>query len=187
MAENWRGYILKGRSREKIITFLLDKPYTFTELLGLTGYSRSTLTSHLKALQGDKVIEKKLDEDDGAVFSLTLDSDRLLLEMKSFAFETVMAYLNTFQPQVGVLMRVVVKAAIKTRLQYDSSRLKGGAMLPKDLTEFLSNLNESLTPEDIEVLGLEDGVKLSDYFVPYFKEKGEALIDSVDEEASSRR
>jgi hypothetical protein len=78
---------------------------------------------------------------------------------------------------MGVLMRVVVKAAIKTRLQYDASRFQGEAMLPKDLTEFLRNLNEYLTPEDAEVLGFVEGIKLSDYFVPYFKEKGEVLID----------
>jgi len=74
-------------------------------------------------------------------------------------------------------MRVVVKAAITTRLQYDALKLNGEAKLPEDLTKFLRNLNESLTPEDAEVLGLEDGVKLSDYFIPYFKEKSGALID----------
>ena len=169
MVENRARDVEKGRSREKIITFLLEKPYTFMELLDLTGFSRSALTGQLKVLQKGNVIEKKLDETDRVVYRLTLDSDKLEREMMCFALETVMAYLNTYQPKIGVLMMLVIKASLKTRLQYETSKYTWEAQSPKDLTVFLRNLDEALTPEDAEILDLPDGVKLSDYFAQYFK------------------
>jgi DNA-binding transcriptional ArsR family regulator len=172
MVRNLTREVERGRSREKIITLLLEKPYTFTELYDLTGFSRSTLTGHLKVLQKDIMIEKKLDETDRVVYRLTLDSDKLEQEMMYFALETVMAYLNKYQPKIGLLMMLVIKASLKTRMQYETSKYTWEAQSPKDLTVFLRNLDESVTPEDAEILDLPDGRKISDYFAQYFKGKG---------------
>jgi len=57
-------------------------------------------------------------------------------------------------------------------MQYETSKYTWEAQSPKDLTVFLRNLDESVTPEEAKILDLPDGRKISDYFCPVFKGKG---------------
>jgi DNA-binding transcriptional ArsR family regulator len=79
---------LKGRfsvwesqaNRTKIFLTLLDESMTFSELLEETGFSRSTLSTHLKALQKSGVIERAVQKEK-IVYRTVLDTNKLVSEM----------------------------------------------------------------------------------------------------------
>ena len=57
-----------------------EKSLTFTELLGETGFAKSTLTTHLSDLKESGIIEKAL-EKDRVVYRLTLNEEKILINI----------------------------------------------------------------------------------------------------------
>ncbi|MBS7637975.1 helix-turn-helix transcriptional regulator [Candidatus Bathyarchaeota archaeon] len=59
-----------GRNQARILRILSERPATFTELLKETGFSRSTLNAHLKALGKGGLIFRMYDEARGRVLTM---------------------------------------------------------------------------------------------------------------------
>jgi DNA-binding transcriptional ArsR family regulator len=154
----------KEDSREKIFRLLMEQPLTWTELLEKTGFSSETLKRHLDSLRESKVIEKQLvfGEKDRVVYTLSKNPEKLLQEFNSVAFDMTLEYLHDFQPSVYIFVKAFMIALLRTKLQAQLVKIDVNGAL-------LNNLDNAITPEDANTLGLPDGVKLSTWVLPYFQ------------------
>jgi DNA-binding transcriptional ArsR family regulator len=87
-------------NRTKLFTTILQNSLTFTELLNETGFSRATLTNHLKDLRQDGIIEKTI-ENNRVVYSITLDENRLESEIKKIGFDILFDFVYEEHPKVA--------------------------------------------------------------------------------------
>lgn len=164
---------MREEGQVKIIRALLEKPLTFTELIKGTGFSKPTLSNHLKVLRVEKVIEKALDEMDRVVYRITIDHKRLYQEFKVVAFDTVLDVLERTYPKIRLLVEVFIWSILDTRLHAEFHK-----STPSQLESiFLDSLDENMTPLYASIIGLPDGFKLSTWIKPIFEKQGGLLVD----------
>ena len=156
--------IKKEDSRDKIVKLLMEKPLTWTELLDQTGFSSETLKRNIDSLRERKVIEKKLvfTEKDHVVYTITSNPEKILQEFKSVAFDMTVQYIHEFQPSIYIAIKTFMIAFLRTKLQ--------AQFVAIDINSaFLKNLDNSITPDEANVLGVPSGVKFSEWIAPYLK------------------
>ena len=86
------------------------------------------------------MIEKKLDDRDRIVYSLTLSPERILNELKMVAFEVILEFFVQLYPEAEPYVIGFIVAILRTKIQGGSS------------SAFFKNLQEELSPEQFALL-----------------------------------
>ena len=156
---------IREEGQTKIIRALLMRPLTFTELIEETNFSKPTLSNHLKVLRGKRFIDKALDEKDRVVYKIAIDSESLYRDFKIVAFDIVLDVIERTDPKNRLLVEVFIAAILKTRLHAEFHK-----STPSQLKSiFLKSLDEYMTPMYAKIIGMPEGVKLSEWVAPYLK------------------
>jgi len=103
-------------NKTKVLLKILEKPLTFTELLKETGFSRSTLTQHLKDLRKAKEIEKAI-ENNRVIYKLT-EKGLELPFFEIFAYHNMVRELFKFGERVPLIFRTEPTGKDKERAIY---------------------------------------------------------------------
>lgn len=120
-------------NRREIFLTLFDKSLTFTELLKETGFSRSTLSKHLKDLQDAKVVEKAI-EKGKVVYRTTLNEERILSELKKTTFNSIMRLISMYYPELHRLTELHLRLNVKSVIL--SKKRKAEGKPPITIEEF---------------------------------------------------
>jgi len=95
-------------NRSRILSILLNKSLTFTEVLKESELSRATVSKHLDELQKLEVIEKAI-ENDRVVYRLTPNEEALESELLKTNYDFLLKILSSIDPGMELLMRISTK------------------------------------------------------------------------------
>ena len=102
----------KQNNRKKVFSALLRKSMTFSELLETTSLSKATLSSHLKKLQEEHMIERTIDK---RIYKVILNENTLMDEIKATTFDVLMEFLKeSNQLDVAQILEKMVRITTAT-------------------------------------------------------------------------
>jgi DNA-binding transcriptional regulator GbsR (MarR family) len=134
-------------NRKKVFSALLRKPMTFTELLETTNLSKATLSSHLKKLQKENMIERTIDK---RIYRVILNENRLIDEIKATTFDVLMELLKEsnlseiaqiFEEMVRIVTINIIELKKREALgeQISSMRSENKMIMLKEKMKEMSN------------------------------------------------
>lgn len=130
-------------NRAKIFRQIFQNPSTFTETLSATGFSRSTLTQHLKDLQKQQIVEKAV-IDGRVVYQLTLDEERMLDEIKRASFDGLLSLISAFNQELALFIEALLRLLVKSTVYFKTKELADGKKpSAEEMRTFIKKLDKS--------------------------------------------
>lgn len=167
----------KEQNRAKILLCILGNPsLTFSELLSKTGFSRATLTSHLFALERDKLIKRNIKPRNEKetrkwtrklkiVYDPLYDKKKLMLEIRSFGFDLMVGFLLEIEPVLGELLEAWVESSVESFISLAKTRAeakeRGKPCLStkEELLLVIGTLRDKSSPEIRQITGIDETLR----------------------------
>jgi DNA-binding transcriptional ArsR family regulator len=158
-------------NRKKIFHVLWRRSLTFIDLYYETGFSRSTLSSHLKELQKENVIEKAV-ENGKIVYRTTLNEERLVSELKRSTYDVLVSLLSQIDPFIGKTIEMYLKVLVKFWIWANKKVVEGGpqSLEAEECLRKMIELLESESPDYLPKKAIEELKRPSKETLDRFKE-----------------
>jgi len=111
---------------QKAFFSIFHEPATFSELLSKTGFSRATLTSHLKGLEEDGLIERRFKDGKRVYQTKPLDEETIVAELKISYFDFFSQLLSRFIPDAKERIDMFLKSLAKEIIQFRKDVVEHG-------------------------------------------------------------
>lgn len=120
---------------QKVFFSILHEPATFSELLSKTGFSRATLTSHLKDLEEDGLIERRFKNGKRVYQTKRLDEETIVAELEISYFDFFSQLLSRFIPDAKERIDMFLKSLAKEIIQSRKDAVEYGQEKALKLTK----------------------------------------------------